>query len=135
MPGTFNRMADELLAKAKASVLARKVVADFASLVEGVSAVSVGRERSVANQGIPHGFYKDRISVLMIEEPCTSALNRQRLQIASESTFQDHLIVDDGDTLKVSQRRAPYHDPSSAVCASGSFDQGGRANFVLLRSL
>jgi hypothetical protein len=71
----------------------------------------------------------------MIEEPCTSALNRQRLQIASESTFQDHLIVDDGDTLKVSQRRAPYHDPSSADCASGSFDQGGRANFVLLRSL
>jgi hypothetical protein len=58
----------------------------------------------------------------MIEEPCTSALNRQRLQIASESTFQDRLIVDDGDTLKVSQRRTPYHDLSSAICVSGSSD-------------
>src|SRR5262245_58804783 len=46
----------------------------------------------------------------MIQEPCTSALHRQRFQIARESTFQDHLIVDGSDTLKVSQRRAPYHD-------------------------
>ena len=53
MPSAFNRMADELLAKAKASVLARKVVADFASLAKGVSAIPVWRERSVANQGIP----------------------------------------------------------------------------------
>jgi len=69
MLGTFNRMADELLAKAKASVLARQVVANFASLVEGVSAVPVWRERSVANQGIPEGFYKVRFSVLLMEEP------------------------------------------------------------------
>ena len=105
-------MADE--PRSRASVLARKVVA-ICRLVEGVSAAPVGRERSIANQGIPYGFYKDRISVLMIQEPCTSALNRQRLQIAGESTFQDHLIVDDGDTLKISQRRAPYHDPSAAI--------------------
>ena len=49
MSGTFNRMADELLAKAKASVLARQIVANFASLVEGDSAVPVWRERSVTN--------------------------------------------------------------------------------------
>src|SRR4051812_31598352 len=101
MPGTFNRVTDELLAKAKASVLARKVVADFASLVEGVSAIPVWRERSVANQGIPQGFYKDRISVLMIEEPRPSALNREWAQIASESTFQDHLVINGRDILKV----------------------------------
>src|SRR5262245_38739522 len=66
----------------------------------------------------------------MIEEPCTSVLNRQRFQIASESTFQDRLIVNDGDTLKVSQRRSPYHDPSSAICASGSFDHSAKSSHV-----
>ena len=59
MPGTVDRVADELLAKPEASMLARKEVADLASLDEGVSAVAIWRERSVANQGIPQAFYKD----------------------------------------------------------------------------
>ena len=58
MSGTFNRMADELLAKAKASVLARQIVANFASLVEGDSAVPVWRERGVANREFPIDFTK-----------------------------------------------------------------------------